>query len=153
MIHVGLHSAGIYHKKFGRQNLKNKNMLCRVSREDSRQRVLCRVPYIGHSAKKHLCRVPTLDPRQRLTAVSFRAAADGPLPSATVAECLTLGKEIFAESSSVPSVLHSVNQLVTESRSLPSAALGKAAFAECPIKGTRQSCRHSAKPAIPVVKV
>jgi hypothetical protein len=24
MIHVGLHSAGIYHKKFRRQNLKNK---------------------------------------------------------------------------------------------------------------------------------
>jgi hypothetical protein len=36
MIHVGLHSVGIYHKKFGGQNLKNKNMLCRVSREDTR---------------------------------------------------------------------------------------------------------------------
>jgi hypothetical protein len=124
MIHVGLHSAGIYHKKFGRQNLKNKNMLCRVSKEDTRQRVLCRVPTIG--------------PRQRLTTVSFRTAADDPLSSATVVECLTLGKEIFAESSPVPSVLHSVNQLVTESRSLPS--------------GSRQSrlCRvpdkrHSAK--------
>jgi hypothetical protein len=35
--------------------------------------------------------------------------------------------------------------------SLPSAALGKAFFAECPTKGTRQRVRHSAKPRIPVV--
>jgi hypothetical protein len=49
----------------------------------------------------------------------------------------------------VPSVLHSVKRLVTESRTLPSAALGKAIFAEC---GSGQShlCRvpekrHSAK--------
>jgi hypothetical protein len=34
---------------------------------------------------------------------------------------------------------------------LPSAALGKAVFAECPRKGTRQSGRHSAKARIPVV--
>jgi hypothetical protein len=27
MIHVGLHSVGTYHKKFGRQNQKNKNIL------------------------------------------------------------------------------------------------------------------------------
>jgi hypothetical protein len=41
--------------------------------------------------------------------------------------------------------------LVTESQALPSAALGKAVFAECPRKGTRQSGRHSAKSRIPVV--
>jgi hypothetical protein len=64
MIHVGLHSIGTYHKKFGRQNQKNKNILCRVSREDTRQRVLCRVPIICHSAKKPLCRVPILSSRQ-----------------------------------------------------------------------------------------
>jgi hypothetical protein len=151
MIHVGLHSVGTYHKKFGRQNLKNKNMHCRVSREYTRQRVLCRVSNIWHSTKKPFCRVPTLGPRQRLTAVSFMTAANGPLPSATFAECLTLGKHVFAESSPVPSVLYSVNQLVTESRNSPSAALGKAVFAECPIKGTRQSVRHSAKSWILVV--
>jgi hypothetical protein len=159
MIHVGLHSVGTYHKKFGRQNLKNKNMLCRVSREDTRQRVLCRVSNIWHStkklfcqvsniwhsAKKLFCRVPTLGPRQRLTTFSFMTATDDPLPSATFAECLTLGKHVFAESSHVPSVLHSVNQLVTESRNSPSAALGKAVFVECPTKGTRQSVRHSTK--------
>jgi hypothetical protein len=135
MIHVGLHSVGIYHKKFGRQNLKNKNMLCRVSWKDTRQRVLCRVPNIWHSAKKPLCRVPNLGSRQRLTAVRFRTAADGPLPSATFAECFTLGKPVCAEC----------------------PALGKEAryrepnFVECPTKSTRQSGRHSAKPRIPVV--
>jgi hypothetical protein len=106
---------------------------------------------IWHSAKKPLCRVSTLGLRQRLTAVSFRMAADGPLPSATFAECLTLGKHVFAESLPVSSVLHSVNQLVIESRISPSATLGKATFAECPTKGTRQSVRHSAKSRIPVV--
>jgi hypothetical protein len=92
MIHVGLHSVGTYHKKFGRQNKKNKNILCRVSREDTRQRVLCRVPTHGS--------------RQRLTTVSSGTAVDGPLPSAALhtrqmclcrvgscAECPTLGKE------------------------------------------------------------
>jgi hypothetical protein len=51
----------------------------------------------------------------------------------------------------VPSVLHSVNQLVTKSRNSPSVALGKAVFAECLTKGTRQSFRHSAKSRILVV--
>jgi hypothetical protein len=82
-----------------------------------------------------------LGPRQRLTAVSFRTAADGPLSRAA-----------FAESFSVPSVLHSVNQLVTESRTLPSAALGKGCFVERPRKSTRQRGLHSAKARIPVVK-
>jgi hypothetical protein len=153
MIHVGLHSVGTYHKKFGRQNQKNKNILCRVSREDTRQRVLCRVPSIWHSAKKPLCRVPILGSRQRLTTVSFRTAADGPLPRATFAECLTLGKCVVAEWGYVPSVQHSVKRLVTESLTLASAALGKACFAECPTKGTRQRGRHSAKPRIPVVRM
>jgi hypothetical protein len=61
-------------------------------------------------------------------------AADGPLPSATFAECSALGKEVFAERISVPRVLHSVNELVTGSRTLPSAALDKGFFAECPTK-------------------
>jgi hypothetical protein len=66
---------------------------------------------------------------------------------------LTLGKHVFAECGPVPSVLHSVKRLVTENRTLPSAALGKAFFAEYPRKGTRQSVRHSAKTRIPVVHV
>ena len=36
MVHVGLHSVGTYHKKFGDQNKKNKNMICQVSTEDTR---------------------------------------------------------------------------------------------------------------------
>jgi hypothetical protein len=39
MVDVGLHSVGTYHKKFGGQNKKNKKMICRVSTEDTRQRL------------------------------------------------------------------------------------------------------------------
>jgi hypothetical protein len=98
MVHVDLHSVGTYHKKFGRQNQKNTNILCRVSIEDTRQRAFCRVPNMWHSAKKPLCRVPAVGSRQRLTAGSFGTVADGPLPRAPFAECLTLGKLVFAES-------------------------------------------------------
>jgi hypothetical protein len=52
----------------------------------------------------------------------------------------------------MPSVLHSVNELVTESRTLPSAALDKDFFAECPRKSTRQRGWHLAKARIPVVQ-
>jgi hypothetical protein len=97
------------------------------------------VPTIWHSAKKTLCRVPTLGSRQRLTAVSFGKAADGPLPSAPFVECFTLGKHVIAEWGPVPSVQHSVKRLVAESLT----------FTEC---GSRQSLlcrvpdkRHSAK--------
>jgi hypothetical protein len=153
MIHVGLHSVGTYHKKFRRQNKKNKNILCRVSRDDTRQSFLCRVPTMWHSAKKTLCRVPTVGSRQRLTVVSFGTAADGPLPRALFVECLTLGKLVFAECCPVPSVQHSVKGLFVESLTLPSAALSKAFFAECPTKSTRQRIQHSAKPRIPIVYV
>jgi hypothetical protein len=112
MINVGIHSVGTYHKKFGRQNLKNKS-------------ILCRVPYIWHSAKKTLCRVPTPGTRQRLTAVSFGTATDDPVPSASFAECLTLGKCVFAEWRPVPSVQHSVKRFFAEGLTLPSAILGK----------------------------
>jgi hypothetical protein len=138
MVHVGLHSVGTYHKKFGMQNKKNKNILCRVSRDDTRQSLLCRVPNIWHSAKKTLCRVPTVGSRQRLTVVSFGTAADGSLPRAPFVECLTLGKRAFAECAPVPSVQHSIKRLFAESLTLPRAALGKAFFVECPTKGTRQ---------------
>jgi hypothetical protein len=86
-----------------------------VSRDDTRQRsLLCRVPTMWHSAKKTLCRVPTVGSRQRLTVVSFGTAVDGPLPRAPFAECLTLGKLVFAEWGPVPSVQHSVKGLFAE---------------------------------------
>jgi hypothetical protein len=100
-----------------------------------------------HSAKKPLCRVRAVGSRQRLTTVSFGTTVDGPLPRAPFVECLTLGKLVFAECSPVPSVKHSVKGLFAESLSLPSAALGKDFFAECPKKAlgkeynTRQSLR------------
>jgi hypothetical protein len=124
-----------------------------VSRDDTRQTILCRVSTTWHSAKNTLCRVPAVGSRQRLTDVSSGTAADGPLPRAPFAECLTLGKLVFAECLPVPSVQHSVKGLFAESLTLPSVALGKAFFAECPIKGTRQRIQHSAKPRIPVVDI
>ena len=82
MVHVGLHSVGTYHKKFGDQNKKKcfaeclrrtlgTDCLCRVldiwhsaktskrffaecRPADTRQRTLCRVPAIWHSAKNIL---------------------------------------------------------------------------------------------------
>jgi hypothetical protein len=76
MVHVGLHSVGTYHKKFGRENIKNKKVICRVSTNDTRQRMVCRVPAVQHSAKdckrffaechpagtrqRTLCRVPAI---------------------------------------------------------------------------------------------
>jgi hypothetical protein len=72
MVHVGLYSVETYHKKFGWQKRKKKNILCRVSRNNTRQSFLYRVSAGWHSAKNPLCRVPTLGPRQRLMAVSFR---------------------------------------------------------------------------------
>ena len=127
-------------------------MLCRVhvQRRHSVKRSLPSARYLALDKEGSLPNAD-LGPRQRLTTVSFRTAADGPLPRAAFAECLPLGKRVFAERFSVPSVLHSVNQLVTESRCSPSAALGKASFAECPTKGTRQRVWHSAKARIPVV--
>jgi hypothetical protein len=71
MVHVGLHSVGTYHNKFGKEN-KKINKLCRVSKGDTRQRLLCRVSAMGHSVKKRLCRVPSSGARQKLTAVSRR---------------------------------------------------------------------------------
>jgi hypothetical protein len=68
-------------------------------------------------------------------------------------ECLTLGKEVVAECLSMLNVLLSVNMIVTKSMTLPSVVLGKQFFAECPIKSTRQSAKHSAKSRIPTAKV
>jgi hypothetical protein len=110
IVHVGLHSVGTYHKKFGCQNLKNKNILCRVSAG-------------WHSAKNPLCRVPTTGTRQRLTVVSFRR------PLTALCRAPPLPRVRHLAKTSLPSVLHSVNDLVTECRTLSSArqkALGKA---------------------------
>jgi predicted AAA+ superfamily ATPase len=51
MEHVGLNNVGTYHKKFGWKKKNNKNILCRVSKNGTRQSILCRVLGVGHSAK------------------------------------------------------------------------------------------------------
>jgi hypothetical protein len=152
MVHVGLNSVGTIPQKVWLPKLKKyKYVLPSVQRRHSVKRSLPSARYLALDKEASLPSVD-LGPRQRLTTVSFRLATDDPLLRATFDECLPLGKRVFAESFSVPSVLHSVNQLVTESRTLPSAALGKGCFADCPRKSTRQRGWHWAKARILVVK-
>jgi hypothetical protein len=73
----------------------------------------------------------------KITTVSYRRLLMALCRALPFAECLALGKDFFAECISVPRVLLSVNVVVTENRSLPSATLGKAVFAECPTESTR----------------
>jgi hypothetical protein len=110
MVHIGLHSVGTYHKKFGweKKKIKDIHMITTVGKDNGKE---------GHSTKKAL---PMTNSRRsaKITAVSYRRLLT------------TLCREsLFAECISVPSVLLSVNMLVTESRSLSSArqkAFGKA---------------------------
>ena len=137
---------------------KIKKILCRVSKVDIRQSIVCRVSGGRHSAKKLLCRV---SPDQHSATYALSSAYLGHSTKITTVRyrrLLTvlcrappLPSVLLSANLSVPSVLHSVKRLVTESRTLPSAALGKSFFAECPTKGTRQRLQHSAKPWIPVV--
>jgi hypothetical protein len=83
MVQVGLHSVGTYHKNFERQNKKIK-----IYFAECLELRLGKVRF----AECLLCGT-----RQRLTAVSCGTAANGALPRATFAECLTLGKRVVAE--------------------------------------------------------
>ena len=80
MSHVGLYSVETYHKKFGWQNKKNKNVLCRVSKEDTRQR-LCLPSAIpaafGKNNKLRFCRVPVSPHSTKMALPSARSAALG----------------------------------------------------------------------------
>jgi hypothetical protein len=152
MVHVCLHSVGTYHKKFGGQNKKNTNILCRVSTETLGKDTLCRVLAMWHSAKNMLCRVPAGGPRQRLMDVSCRRPLTNICREPSLPSVLHSAKGVFAACFSVTSVLHSVNKIFTKRGNLPSAALGKVFFAEYPIKSTQQRRRHSAKGRIPVVR-
>jgi hypothetical protein len=108
-----------------------------VSKNDTRQRILYPVSDVGHSAK--------------ITIVSYRRLLAALYRASLFAECVALGKVVFVECLPVPRILLSVNMVVTESRTLPSAALGKDGFVECPTKNTQQSTEHSTKSQIPVV--
>jgi hypothetical protein len=82
---------------------------------------------------------------------NFMISCVGHLAERRHSLCLILGKDFFAERISVSRVLLSLNVVITEGRTLPSAALDKDFFAECPTKSTRQSAEHSAKSRILVV--
>jgi hypothetical protein len=69
--------------------------------------------------------MPTLDARQKLTAISYRWLLMALCRASPFADCLTLGKGFFTECIPVSRVLLSANTVVTESRTLPSVALGK----------------------------
>jgi hypothetical protein len=126
MKHVSLHSVGTYHKNFNWE--KKKNILCRVSKNATRQSIVCQVSGLGHSAK--------------ITTVSYKRLLTALCRASLFAKCLP-----------IPRLLFSVNVVVTKSRSLPSATLVKDFFAECPIKSTHQSVVHTAKSQIPVMTV
>jgi hypothetical protein len=135
IVHVGPHSVWTYHKKFGWENKKNKNILCRVSKNGTRQSVLCRV-----SDNCAECHTKTLGKEAclpsakvwrsaKITTVSYGRLLTALCRAPSFAECSALSKDFFAECISVPRVLLSVNTVVTVSRTLPSArqkALGKA---------------------------
>jgi hypothetical protein len=103
--------------------------------------LLCRVLWPWHSAKHVLPSVscltlgkeaslPSANARRsaKITAVSYRWLLTALCRGPPFAECLALGKDFFVECIYVPRVLLSVNAVVTESRTLPSArqkALGK----------------------------
>jgi hypothetical protein len=124
MEHVGLHHLRTYHKKFGWEKKKNKNTLCRVSRNDSRQHSLTS---IKREALDKVASLPSSKarPSAKITTVRYRRLLTGLCRESTFAECLALGKDFFAECLPVPRVLFSVNTVVTESGTSPSEALGK----------------------------
>jgi hypothetical protein len=132
MVHVGLHSVGTYHKKFGWKKKKIKNILCRVSKKDTRQSFLCRVRAGGHSAKtlssvfaeclsvgtrqRGLCRVP--DPWHSAKYI-FKFLKNS-LPSA---RDLALGKAGEYYTDCLPLLLFAHSVSIRERRSSPDAAL------------------------------
>ena len=107
---------------------------------------LCRVPDLGHSAKKlktkktNLCRVPNSRRSAKKDVAEHRYARQ-PMPSAAF----------------LPRVWHSAKKSFVDCIFLPSAILcrvwhsAKKVFAECPIFNTRQRILHSAKALFPVV--
>jgi hypothetical protein len=148
MIHVGLHSVGTYHKKFGRQNKKIKKYFAECLEKTLGKVSFAECPIFGTRQRRLFaeCQTSALGKDWRPLALGWPLTAlcrAPPLPSVS---------RVFAECGPVPSVQHSVKRHVAESLTLPSAALGKACFAECPTKDTRQRGRYSAKPRIPVVR-
>jgi hypothetical protein len=74
----------------------------------------------------------------KVTIIIYRRLLRALSRASPFSECLTLDKAVFAECLPVPRVLLSVKVVVTESVTLPSVALDKEFFAECPTESTRQ---------------
>ena len=111
-------------------NAHGKMPLCRVSKEALGKDAFCRVPK-NKLGKMPLCRVSKKGTRQRRI-----------LPSA---EKWHSAKYIFAE--------YLKNTRQNHFCRVPKKTLGRAVFAECPLKNTRQSFRHSAKCRFPLVYI
>jgi hypothetical protein len=111
------------------------------------------VPSVGRGALGKEAFLSSVKARRskKIMVVSYRRLLTALCRAPPFVECLTLDKDFFAEWLSVPRVLLSVNKVIIESRTLPSAVVGKDFFTEFPTKNTRQSAEHSTKSRIPIV--
>jgi hypothetical protein len=125
MVHVGLHSVGTYHKKFGRENKKIKSILSSVQEWHSAKNIVPSVSRLTLGKEVSLTSAEVWR-SAKITTVSFGRLLTAFCWELPFAECSALDKDFFAECISVLSVLLSVNTDVTESRTLPSVTLGKA---------------------------
>jgi hypothetical protein len=82
MVHVGLHSVGTYHKKFGWENKKN-------TLPSVRRRTLGKEACLPSAKTRHSAKI---------TAISFRRLLTALCRALSFAECLALGKDFCAES-------------------------------------------------------
>jgi hypothetical protein len=104
-----------YHKKFGWKKYTLPSV-----KDGTRHNIIGRVSGLGLSVK--------------ITVVSYRRMLTSLCRASLFAECLALGKAIFAECLHVPRDPLSVNVVVTESMTLTSTTLDKYFFVECPKK-------------------
>jgi hypothetical protein len=124
MEHVSLHSVVIYHKKFGWKRIKIKIYFVSVQDRHSAKHSL---PSVGLEALDKVASLPSAKARcsAKITVANYRRLRTVLCRASSFAECLALGKAVFVECFPVPRVLISVNVVVTESKTLPSAALDK----------------------------
>ena len=128
MVHVGLHSVGTCHKKFGCKNKKIKICFAECQKKtlgkqgfaecqprDTRHR-------FSENPKSRLCRVPV---RRHSANTSLSSARSGTLGKGSFAECRRGDTRQRLTYTSLPSATH--------------GALDKAYFAECQPADTRQS--------------
>jgi hypothetical protein len=125
MEHVSLHSVGTYHKNLDGKRKKIKYTLSSAHGWHSTKHDLSSIRF---EALGKVASLPSAKARcsAKITVVSYRLLLTALCQASLFAECLALGKTFFVECLPVPRVLVSVNVVVAESRTLPSAALGKA---------------------------